>query len=175
MNAEPRERTGSGSFSDSLAHLLATAGGLGYAPVVPGTVGSLAGVGLFWVLGESVVLGLITVLLLTGVGIWAATRVEQMTGEHDPARVVVDETAGQFLTLWLVWSFRPVSTGQFSTRELILIGVGFLLFRFFDIVKPVPIRQLERLKEGFGVMADDVMAGIYAGLTLHLLDRWGIL
>jgi len=171
LNAKPREHTGYRSFPDSLAHLLATAGGLGYAPVAPGTVGSLAGVGLFWAVGQPLILGLITVFMLTGVGIWAATRVERMTEEHDPTRVVVDEVAGQFLTLWLAWSFQPVSAGQFSLRELVFIGAGFLLFRFFDIVKPAPVRQLERLGEGFGIMADDLMAGIYAGLTLHLLDR----
>lgn len=172
MNAQP---AGSRPFPDRLAHVLATAGGLGSVPVAPGTLGSLAGVGLFWVLRGSGASGLITALLLIAIGIWAATRDEQATGEHDPARVVVDEVAGQFLTFWLVWNAQPASVTECSAHELILLGGGFLLFRFFDIIKPIPVRQLERLKGGLGVMADDLMAGIYAGVALHLLDRWGML
>lgn len=175
MSSKPRELAGSRSLSDSVAHLLATVGGLGYAPVAPGTVGSLGGVVLFWWLRPSFVLGLITAVMVTLVGIWAATRVEKLTGERDPSRIVIDEVAGQFVTLWLAWSLGSPSAGLFSTGGLIFVAMGFLLFRLFDIVKPAPTRRLEKLRGGLGVVADDVMAGVYAGLTLHLIYRWSIL
>jgi len=130
---------------------------------------------LFWWLGRDFVLGLITGVVVTGVGIWAATRVEKMTGERDPSRIVIDEVAGQFVALWLAWSLRPLAGGRFSNAALIFVGIGFLLFRLFDIVKPPPTRRLEKLGEGLGVVADDVMAAVYAGLALHLIYRWGML
>ncbi|MBI3951917.1 MAG: phosphatidylglycerophosphatase A [Acidobacteria bacterium] len=160
-------------MADSVAHLLATVFGLGYAPVAPGTVGSLVGVGLFVWLGQRLVPGLIVAVVVGLVGVWAARRVETMSGEYDASCIVIDEVIGQFLTFWLAWHLRLPSVWVFSIAGLVYLGVGFLLFRLFDIVKPPPVRQLERLGEGLGAMADDVMAGVYAGLVLHLIYRWG--
>ena len=166
MNSQHSEHAHANRPADVIARLVATSGGLGYAPVAPGTVGSLAGVALFWVVGRSASIGLITALILIVAGVWAATRMGQLAHEHDPQFVVIDEVAGQFVTLWLAWSLQPASA------LWTFVGIGFVLFRFFDIVKPAPVRQLERLKEGFGVMADDIMAGVYGGLVLFGLQRW---
>jgi phosphatidylglycerophosphatase A len=97
------------------------------------------------------------------VGIPAATRVCRATGLKDPQFVVIDEVAGQLITLIAV----PV-----SWKSLLL---GFILFRGFDIVKPPPIRSLERLPEGTGVVIDDVGAGLYALAVMHILLHFGLL
>lgn len=153
-------------FADIVARWVATGGGLGYSPVAPGTVGSLAGVALFWAVGRSVTLGWITAVGLSALGVWAATRMTQMVGQHDPPCVVIDEIVGQFVTLWLAWSLEP------PTALWLFVVIGWVLFRVFDIVKPPPVRQLERLKIGLGVMADDLMAGIYGAIVLVGLQRW---
>jgi phosphatidylglycerophosphatase A len=172
---DPRKPAGTGSFADNLAEALATSFGLGLAPVAPGTVGSLAGVGLFWWLRHFMGIGLTVMLVLTIAGVWAATRVGERSGDNDPSRVVIDEVVGQFLTLWSAWNWEYAVLGSPPEGGLGFAAAGFLLFRLFDIVKPPPVRQLERLKAGWGVMADDVMAGVYAGLALLMIDRWGIL
>jgi phosphatidylglycerophosphatase A len=170
------------SLSDYLALAIATCG-VGYLPVAPGTWGSIVGVGLYllwsalslrmlhaltddhsvpiWFdsLQKASTLGL--VFCVTMAGIWAATRVEKLSGRKDPGIVVIDEVAGQLLTFvfvpLLLWAQWP------------LIVAGFLLFRLFDIWKPYPIRRLEALEAGLGIMADDVLAGIYAATVMSLL------
>ena len=97
------------------------------------------------------------IVLLFVVGCWAGTVAERHYGRTDPGAVVVDEVIGMLLTLWLI----PV------TWKGAL--VGFLLFRVFDIVKPFPARQCERLHGGLGIMADDAVAGIYGNLALRLI------
>jgi phosphatidylglycerophosphatase A len=87
-------------------------------------------------------------------GVFCANQVVRREGSHDPSKVVIDEIAGQFLTLLFV----PVS--------LVSLVVGFFLFRIADIFKPFPARTAERLPDGWGIMADDLVAGIYAGLAL---------
>ena len=136
---------------------LATAAGLGYLPVAPGTWGSLPGVALAWALGGvgqglALVAALAAVVLL---GTWAAGQAARHVGREDPGIVVVDEVAGQMMTLL----FLPP-----SPRVLL---AGFLLFRVLDILKPFPARSLERLPGGPGIMADDLAAGIYGNLLLQ--------
>lgn len=140
-----------------LALLIATSGYLGFAPVAPGTVGSAAGVALFYLVRLADVAwaepALIVALFATGV--WAASRVEQQLGRTDPGLVVIDEVVGMLITLAWV----PVTPlGAF---------VGFLLFRVLDVVKPWPSRQLESLHGGLGIMSDDAMAGVYGNLLLR--------
>lgn len=169
------------SVKDYLALAIATCG-VGYLPLAPGTWGSLVGVGLYlfwqrvWLRfyftfgnGDSIFIGYqalwttLTLLLLMGVtmvGIWAATRVEKLSGRKDPSIVVIDEVAGQLITLSII--------PHFDYAEWPLFLVGFLLFRAFDIWKPYPIRRLETLESGLGIMADDVLAGIYAAIALSL-------
>lgn len=102
---------------------------------------------------------LVIIAAVTYLGIWAATRTEKITGRKDPGIVVVDEVAGQLITfLFLPWD-----------SPAWVFVVGFVLFRVFDIWKPYPIRRLESLESGLGIMADDVLAGVYAATLLSLL------
>jgi phosphatidylglycerophosphatase A len=98
----------------------------------------------------------------TAIGIPAATREARVCGREDPGQVVVDEVAGQLLTLVAV---------PLGWKSLL---AGFILFRCFDIVKPWPVRRLERLPEGTGIVVDDLGAGVYAWVVLHVLLRSGI-
>jgi phosphatidylglycerophosphatase A len=112
-----------------------------------------------WVLPANLALALLAV----AVGIPAATRVARASGLKDPQFVVIDETAGQLITLLGV----PLAWKSFLA--------GFILFRAFDIVKPPPVRQLERLPEGVGIVLDDVAAGLYGVAVMHLLLHTGLL
>jgi phosphatidylglycerophosphatase A len=101
--------------------------------------------------------------LVIAVGIPAATRVSRATGLKDPQFVVIDETAGQLITLLGA----PLAWKSFLA--------GFILFRVFDIVKPPPVRQLERLPEGAGIVIDDVAAGLYGLVIMQLVLHFGLL
>jgi phosphatidylglycerophosphatase A len=142
---------------DFVARVVATAFGSGYSPFAPGTAGSAVGVLLFWPMASLAwpwALGASAVLFV--VGSLAAGRVARLVQKKDPGIVVVDEVVGQWLTLTAL-PFTPLTA-----------GVGFLLFRVMDIVKPWPARDLERVPGGWGIMADDVAAGIYAHLLLRV-------
>jgi len=142
-----------------LAIAIATAGGVGYAPVAPGTFGSAAGLAVYVALRLVRVPGAeaAAIVLLFVLGVWAAGRAERHFGTTDPGQVVMDEVVGMLVTLaWI-----PAGAGGALA--------GFVLFRIFDIIKPYPARRLERLHGGLGIMADDVAAGVYANVTLHLL------
>ena len=142
---------------DFLAKVVATAFGSGYSPVAPGTAGSLVGLALFVPLaGRSLPVQLAAVAIVTVVGALAGGRVATILGLEDPGLVVVDEVAGQWVTL-LALPFTPV-----------IAVAGFLLFRVMDIVKPWPARDLENLPGGWGIMADDLAAGVYAHLVLRV-------
>jgi phosphatidylglycerophosphatase A len=144
---------------DACAKLVATGLGSGYSPFAPGTAGSIVGLLLFLPLaGVTWPAQLAAIAAVTLVGALAAGRVARGMGRKDPGLVVVDEVAGQWIT-FLALPFTPV-----------IALAGFLLFRVMDIVKPWPARDLERLPGGWGIMADDVAAGIYA----HLLLRAGL-
>jgi phosphatidylglycerophosphatase A len=102
-------------------------------------------------------------IVVTLVGIPAATRVARASAKKDPSFVVIDEVAGQLISLIAV----PLEWKTFLA--------GFILFRVFDILKPLPVRLLERLPEGTGIVLDDVAAGIYAIVAMQLLLHWGLL
>jgi len=141
--------------------LLATGFGVGYSPIVPGTLGTLLAIPLYLVLSE--IPSPIYELTLMGfffLSVWISERAEQFFGKKDDQRIVIDEMMGFFITLLCL------------EKTLLVIVIGFILFRFFDILKPFPIRHLEkRWRGGYGVVLDDVMAGIYANILLHLLWR----
>ncbi|HEX8181145.1 MAG TPA: phosphatidylglycerophosphatase A [Pyrinomonadaceae bacterium] len=163
---------------DYVAIALATCG-VGLIPLAPGTWGSLVGVFAYigvragslrlhaaaraadWPMPPSgVLLNTILLLVLSALalaGVWAATRCEALLKRKDPGAVVIDEVVGQLLT----FAFVP-----FGGRWTLLLG--FLVFRLFDIWKPYPIRRLEALQGGLGIMADDVLAGFYAAVLLSL-------
>jgi len=143
------------AFARLLATPLATWFGCGYAPKAPGTAGSLAALAIAWLLPlPPLGFGLLG-LLLAGPAIWAANVTAAETGLKDPQIVVVDEVVGQWMTL------AGAATLNWKSRL-----AAFVLFRLFDIWKPAPVRQLERLPGGFGIVADDAMAGVYGALVL---------
>ncbi len=141
---------------------LATLGPLGWIPFAPGTWGSLAAVLIApWLfLPLHPLLQVFLVLLLFVAGSWAASQAEKTLQQKDPGPVIIDEFAGQLLVF--IFILQP---GFWQ------LGVGFLLFRLFDISKPWPVGASESwLASGYGVMLDDILAGIYAGLSLLLLQ-----
>lgn len=152
----------SSSGSDRLAIALATWFGCGYFPVGPGTVGSLGGIVLAWPLlvyaQVSPVWLLLPVALFYAPGVWSATRTAQISGRKDPSIVVIDEVLGQWLTMAGALRITPLS-----------VLLAFVLFRALDIWKPYPARQLEALPAGTGIIADDLMAGVYGAIVLAIL------
>jgi phosphatidylglycerophosphatase A len=168
----------------SLALFMATAGGLGYIPVAPGTWGSIAGVAI-WALtrfyfpltfvpgSRETYLALAAWLAVTSfpvalviaiAGIWASNRAAEYSGTKDPQFVVIDEVSGQHVTYLL-------ALAPLNWKYLLL---GFILFRIFDIWKPFPARQAESLPGGWGIMADDWVAGIYAAIGLWIARAAGL-
>lgn len=166
------------SAKDYLALAIATCG-VGYLPLAPGTWGSFVGIGIYaLVRGAALTLmfkiaggrnfnllhiyygvlalesaALIVIMLA---GVWAASRTERLSGKKDPGKVVIDEVTGQFIALVPV----PFMLGTAWWSAIL----AFVLFRVFDIVKPYPARRLESLEAGLGIMADDVVAGVYAAV-----------
>jgi len=145
-------------FKGKIALILGTWFGSGLAPVAPGTSGTLAGLPVVLLMGrmETIEAALFALFFLV-VSIWAAGISCRTLENDDPPAVVIDEVAGFLLALFLL----PLTWTH--------LCVGFFLFRLFDVWKPFPIRNLERLKGGLGVVADDLLAGIYANLALRLL------
>ena len=138
-----------------LAVFLATAGGAGYVPVAPGTAGSAVGVLLYLLTWKWTLTGQLALLLVISVlGVWASHQAARHFGREDPGPVVIDEVAGQLLTL------------IFAGGSPMTLVLGFLLFRALDIVKPWPARRFEDLPGGVGIMADDLMAGFYGRAIL---------
>lgn len=149
--------------TDYLALAIATCG-VGYLPLAPGTFGSLVGVGIFWLLVHAHPLVIVVAILaVTFAGIWAGSRIEQLSGRKDPGKVVVDEVAGQMIALFPLTLF-----AQWSTGAVIL---SFILFRFFDIVKPYPANRLQDLDGGMGIMFDDLVAGVYGAVVVSIVLR----
>jgi len=165
-----------------LSLFFATAGGAGYLPAVPGTWGSIVGVLLYaasrppfgidlhlsaratyYVIGPSPLIAVAVAVIVAVVGVAAATRVARFAGKKDPQIVVIDEVSGQFITYLL-------ALAPLNWKYLLL---GFILFRGFDIWKPFPARQAEALPGGWGIMADDWIAGIYAAIGLWIARGLG--
>ncbi len=151
------------------ASLVATFFGAGRLRPAPGSWGSLATVLLWWLLASQipaearVPVVILLIVLVTAIGIPAATLEARGCGRKDPQHVVIDEVAGQLITLIacpLLW--KPLLA-------------GFILFRAFDIVKPPPIRSLEKLPEGTGIVVDDLGAGVYGWLVLQALLHFHLL
>jgi phosphatidylglycerophosphatase A len=177
--SEPSQPRSPSSFSDYLSLAIATCG-VGYIKLAPGTWGSAVGVGLYLVwrwaaahlflfelrggMGVGAVvwiqttLGLLLLVAVTLIGIAAASRTCSLLASKDPGKIVIDEVAGQLITLAILPSFAGWKG----------ILAGFLLFRLFDIWKPFPVRKLELLPGGLGVVMDDVFAGLYAAIVLSV-------
>ena len=156
-----------------LRKLLVTGLGTGYLPLAPGTWGSLAVCGIFvlaahlsggcaaWV---GAVLG--AVALLASIACVSLGRfAEEAFGQVDPRQCTIDEWAGQAVTFCLL------PTGPDPMRQWLVAGVGFAAFRLFDIVKPPPVRQIQKLPAGWGILVDDLLAGVYANAACQLIFR----
>jgi phosphatidylglycerophosphatase A len=158
---------------DMIARSLATGGGVGLSPKAPGTLGSLEGIALFLLFcffrpdagSQSAFLQLAIVnLILFAVGVWAASSVCRLSGTGDPQTVVIDEISGQLIGLMPLAAAASISG----------VAAGFVLFRIFDILKPWPIKRLERLHGGLGVMADDALAGLFTAALLWIGRHYSI-
>jgi phosphatidylglycerophosphatase A len=165
--------------------LLGTVAGIGWLPLAPGTWASLVtALALGFVLGveghapgilpdglttTEVVIGLgVVAAVLFVLGIWVGASATQDYGKGDPGAFVLDEVVGQMLPVMAVFVMAQGAEASDGLAPLPLFGLGlaFAAFRLFDIVKPPPIRQVERLHGGLGIMADDVVAGLFAGLVV---------
>ena len=136
--------------------MVATVAYVGYAPIAPGTVGSAVAAVIYWALPEMTpISGVILSLVLLVVGIWASSRAEEIYG-RDASKIVIDEFTGFFIAVLIL------------PKTLTIIILGFFIFRFFDILKPFPLRLAEKLQGGLGVMADDLLAGIFTNVLLRI-------
>ena len=147
----------------SLHKLNATVLGAGYSPFAPGTMGALVGILILFLIKwqqpelQYFTWGLLlATIIFTLLGVWSTNELAPEWGK-DPSKVVVDELIG----VWIAVLWIPI-----ESQWLIL---GFIIFRFFDILKPLGIRRLENIKGGWGVMLDDVGAGIYANIVLQII------
>lgn len=145
--------------------LIATSFGAGFSPVAPGTMGALFAVAVWYLLFAlldyaTLMLALSgLIVVFTVLGVWSSSVSERYWGE-DPSRVVMDETVGEWIALLAV----PAS-GHWG-----YVLAAFVLFRFFDIVKPLGVRSMEKLKGGYGIMADDILSGIYAAIVIVVFN-----
>ena len=145
-----------------LIKLFATWGGSGYAPVASGTFGTLAAVPFYLMLAKlSLPLYLITLTAFFFISCWVSGKAEVIFNEKDSGKIVIDEVVGYLVTMTAIpldWRY---------------MAAGFFLFRLFDVVKPQPARWFDRkLKNGYGVVLDDVAAGVYAWLCLMVISRF---
>jgi phosphatidylglycerophosphatase A len=153
------------AFSERIALVLATWFGCGLVPFASGTFGTLAAVPLIHVLNSLGIRSSVFMLLIAvAIAVWSSDQTQALLKKKDPSEVVVDEVAGFLLTMALL---------PYTWLSLCL---GFFLFRFFDVLKPFPIKHLEKLKGGFGIVMDDLLAGIYAvggtWIILFVLEKW---
>ena len=148
--------------SDRVARLIGTVFGIGNLPVVPGTLGSIPSAVVFVLVGSHWPVLAILAFTMFVAGVWAAGKCERIAGEEDPRSVVIDEAVGMIVAV------------IFLAPSLSLGAAAFVIFRFFDIVKPFPLRRLERVGGGWGVMLDDVGAGIYTWVSLFVLSQLGV-
>jgi len=156
-----REGRGGGKMNRFIL-FWATGFGVGHSPIAPGTLGTLVAIPIYYFL-SSIPSPLYELTLLTFFffSVWISENAEAFFGKRDDQRIVIDEMMGFLITmLWI-------------PRTILSIVVGFILFRFLDILKPFPIRRLEKsLKGGFGVVLDDIIAGVYGNIILHIICFW---
>ncbi len=150
----------------TFARLIATAGGAGYSPIAPGTCGTAVTVPLAWALaGVGMPVYLAVTAAITFLGIWAAAVADESWGTHDSGRIVIDEVAGYLVTMALV-----------DRSDAWTLGIGFVVFRAFDMIKPPPVRMIdEKMPGGWGVVLDDVAAGVMGAAVMWALAHWGAL
>jgi phosphatidylglycerophosphatase A len=139
--------------------LIATALFSGYAPFAPGTVGSLLAVLIYWFLINSNLFLLLLSVCFFILGVFTSEEFEKRDG-HDPSVVVIDEVVGMWISL------------LFVERGILNVFVAFLMFRVMDVLKPFPARHFDKMSGGFGIMMDDVIAGVYANILTHIFTSF---
>jgi phosphatidylglycerophosphatase A len=151
---------------NTLVKMFATALGAGYSPIAPGTCGTAVTIPLVWALsGLPTWQWAIACVVITAFAIVVAHRADGVWGTHDSQRIVIDEVAGYCITML------PVARDHWAP-----LVVGFVVFRFFDITKPPPVRAIDqRLPGGWGVVLDDAAAGVYGAIVMYLLDHFGVI
>ena len=150
----------------SFARLLATWFGCGYSKVAPGTVGTFGALPLVYFLHTfGIVPYWIGTLVVTALGVWASTRASIELGEEDPQSVVIDEVSGVMIAV-------GIGSGLAFRSSLVSAAVAVVFFRVFDIWKPGPIDSVQSLPRGFGIMADDVLAGVAAGMVADAVSTF---
>ncbi len=139
---------------------------VGKFPFAPGTLASLVTTGIVFLFNyffhPDPLIMIIAIIIIFLSGIIPSRITEEHYGHKDPHAIVIDEVAGQMVSLL----FLPA---LFSMKSMAAYIAGFFIFRFFDILKPPPVKQADRIKGGFGIMIDDILAGLYSLLTIHLL------
>ncbi len=146
-------------MDQKLARFFATFGYIGHFPMAPGSIASAAGVGLAFALRDHAVIYVLVAFFVTAIGFCSAGIVEKAEGKKDPGCVVIDEVSGMMISLFGLPLSWPVML------------VGFFLFRAFDMFKIYPANKLEDMGGSFGIMSDDIAAGLYANLTLQVALR----
>jgi phosphatidylglycerophosphatase A len=143
----------------TIIKLISTGFYIGYSPVAPGTVGSLLGVVIYLYLSNFGLVYLFTCLFLVIIGFLVSGKAEKIYNEKDCGKIVIDEIAA----MCMVYIALP--------KNMWIVIAGFLLFRIFDIMKPYPIKNAEKLKGSSGIMLDDIIAAVYANLILQVMVR----
>jgi phosphatidylglycerophosphatase A len=148
------------------AKAIATSFGAGFVPIAPGTAGTAVTIPLAWALADAPLWAYIIVtIFVTLVGVWAAHHADILWGTHDCQKIVIDETAGYLVTML------PVDKHHWPA-----LLCGFVAFRIYDQFKPFPARRFQdKLPGGWGVVLDDVAAGVWGAVTMILLDHFGAL
>lgn len=140
----------------NISRLISSFFGIGFMPVAGGTFGSIAGAAIYYFLWRREIIFYAVLFFLTLIGFFVSERAELAFGKKDARPIVIDEGVGMLVSLVLV----PLNWINFI--------IVFALFRIFDITKPYPIRRLEKMPAGFGIMLDDIVAGLYANLLFHI-------
>ncbi len=144
---------------DRLSKIIASVFYIGYLPIAPGSIGSFAALFFYNFVKDDPVVMAGSIIVCFLLGLLTAGRVEVLLDDKDASEIIIDEFTGMLIALYLLPS------------TMFYVVSAFLLFRFFDIVKPKPINRLEKLPGGFGIMMDDVAAGVYANLILQIIYR----
>lgn len=151
----------SSNFGNFLTKIIASVFFIGYLPLMPGTFGSLAGVGLFYLLkGISQPAYFLVIFWVIVLGMLTGTRMERLLNKKDPSCIVIDEVMGMLVAL----SFMPY--------DLKIIILAFLIFRILDTLKPYPVGKLQYLRGSSGIMIDDLVAGVYTNIVLQLILKF---
>lgn len=153
------------NLSQKIAFFIATSFYLGRFPIAPGTIGTLGALPFFYIYWNK---GLLVQFSITMsvilIGIWASHIVSQRFQEKDPSFVSIDEVAGYMITMF------GIDLSEYKLNQILIYFIlGFVIFRLIDILKPPPIKKLEKYPMGIGIMMDDVLAGVYSWIILHSL------